>query len=55
MILIVNNNIGYLEGDICLDKDGVRAAAVVAEMANFYHTTKGGLLLGQQLDALYRE
>jgi phosphomannomutase len=29
--------IGYMVGDVCWDKDGVRGASVFAEMASYYH------------------
>jgi len=46
--------IGYMISNICLDKDGLRAAAAVAEMANFYEVN-GGILLSQQLERMYQE
>ncbi len=39
-------------GDICLDKDGVRGAAVFAEMA--IHLFDQGLSVNQQLELLYQ-
>mmetsp|Transcript_4692 Transcript_4692/g.7048 ORF Transcript_4692/g.7048 Transcript_4692/m.7048 type:complete len:616 (+) Transcript_4692:886-2733(+) len=47
--------IGFLIGDICLDKDGVRAAAVFAEMANHYASLDSPKQLVDQLNALYEK
>lgn len=41
-------------GDVCLDKDGVRAAAVFAEMAN-YNSVKYGRNVQEQLNYLYEQ
>ncbi|KAL6077659.1 Phosphoglucomutase [Balamuthia mandrillaris] len=46
--------IGYMVGNLCLDKDGVRAAAVFAEMANFLRTHYSRTCL-QQLNLLYEK
>lgn len=40
-------------GDICLDKDGVRASAVFAEMA--LQLRKQNLTAVQQLDNIYKK
>ncbi|KAH3762819.1 phosphoglucosamine mutase [Pelomyxa schiedti] len=44
--------IGFLIGDMSLDKDGVRAAAAFAEMANCLHAK--GMTCLQQLDLLHQ-
>lgn len=43
--------IGFMPGDTCLDKDGVRTAAIATEMRNYYANT--GKTLCQVLDDLY--
>jgi len=45
--------IGYMVGDICLDKDGVRGAAVFAEMAVYLHH-QGNILVNEKLQELYK-
>jgi phosphomannomutase len=44
--------IGNMIGSICLDKDGVRAAAVFGEMASYYARVEG-LTCAAKLDQLY--
>jgi hypothetical protein len=44
--------LGFLVGDVNLDKDGVRAAAVFAEMN--IQLRKQGLSVVQQLDKIYK-
>lgn len=45
--------IGFVVGDISLDKDGVRIAAIFNEMANFVYSQK--LYLADQLENLYKK
>jgi len=45
--------IGFMIGDICLDKDGVRGAGIFAEMAVYLN--ERGLLCIDQLENLYRK
>lgn len=45
--------IGFMCGSSVLDKDGVSAAAVCAEMATYVYSQ--GLTLGQQLEAIYQK
>lgn len=52
VLLAYEEAIGFMIGDICFDKDGVRAAAVCAEMANYvYGECKCSLYT--YLDGLY--
>eukprot|EP00164_Ancoracysta_twista_P004135 GFYU01005555.1.p1 GENE.GFYU01005555.1~~GFYU01005555.1.p1 ORF type:complete len:590 (+),score=200.02 GFYU01005555.1:92-1861(+) len=51
LLFAYEESIGYMFGDTCLDKDGVRAAAVFAEMAGYY--ARKGISCVQQLDNLY--
>ncbi|GFO18337.1 phosphoglucomutase-2 [Plakobranchus ocellatus] len=44
--------IGYMCGSTVLDKDGVTAAAVVAELVNHLYSNQGSL--SQQLDIIYK-
>ena len=44
--------IGFMIGDVCFDKDGVRAAAVFAELIHHVYNTLG-MTLQQYLDQLY--
>lgn len=41
-------------GDICLDKDGIRGAAVFAELA-IYLNKKEGITCNQHLQNLYQK
>jgi len=43
--------IGYMIGDVCLDKDGVRAAGAFGQLVN--HVTAEGRTLSSQLASLY--
>jgi phosphomannomutase len=45
--------IGYMVGDVCLDKDGIRGAAVLAEMASSYYSQNVTLL--QRLKTLQQK
>jgi len=45
--------IGFMVGDVCLDKDGIRGGAVFAEMAVYLNNRS--LLCGQHLNNLYKE
>ena len=45
--------IGFMCGSSVLDKDGVSAAAVCAEMATYVYGQ--GLTLGQQLEKIYQK
>jgi phosphomannomutase len=44
---------GYMVGDVCLDKDGIRAAVVFAEMASHYYSQNITLL--QRLKTLQQK
>eukprot|EP01117_Protostelium_nocturnum_P019610 TRINITY_DN8546_c0_g1_i1.p1 TRINITY_DN8546_c0_g1~~TRINITY_DN8546_c0_g1_i1.p1 ORF type:complete len:601 (-),score=248.95 TRINITY_DN8546_c0_g1_i1:41-1843(-) len=46
--------IGFMIGDICLDKDGIRSAAVFAEMANWIDSNLSRTC-SEQLDYLFKE
>lgn len=47
--------IGFLPGDISLDKDGIRTAAVFAEMAHFLYRKEANYSLGKHLTNLYNK
>jgi len=51
LIFAFEEAIGFMVGDVCYDKDGIRAAAVCAEMA--IHLFNKGVSLYQQLQSLY--
>jgi len=47
--------IGFLPGDISLDKDGIRTAAVFAEMAHELYASESNYSLGKHLVNLYNQ
>ena len=53
VIFAFEEAIGFMCGSSVLDKDGVSAAAVCAEMAT--HVYGQGLTLGQQLENIYQK
>jgi len=47
--------IGFLVGDCSLDKDGVRAASVFAEMAHYHYKTGHVKRLSEQIENIYQK
>ena len=53
VLFAFEESIGYMIGDICWDKDGIRAGAVFAEMATYYKTVKK-VTISERLRELYK-
>jgi phosphomannomutase len=52
LIFAFEQAIGYMVGDICPDKDGIRTAAIFGEMCNHIYNVKGSTL-NAELQRLY--